>query len=358
MRSPSTARRCVRSPTSRSSWCKISPPRPSSPSRTPGCSTSCAESAAAADRHRRRAQGHQPLDLRPADGARYAGQSRPSGCARRIRLSSVGVRANLIRLPQPTASRRNQRDHREPLSRPKPGRGSIFGRRWWKAAPSTFRMSWPIRNSCSSARESWRPPAYALRSACRSCAKGTICRRPHGAYAGAAALHRKADRAGRDLRRPGGDRDRERAAVRRGAGAHARTLRGAGAADGDLGGAQGHQQLARRAGARVPGHAGERDAHLRGQVRNAQSLRRRGIPYRRAARRTARICRDPAATPHSVRTRDSGLGSASPGRSRWCTSTTFGRASHTSRAIQLPSPSPNSAALVPSSSCRCSRTTS
>ena len=28
--------------------------------------------AAAADRHRRRAQGHQPLDLRPADGARHA----------------------------------------------------------------------------------------------------------------------------------------------------------------------------------------------------------------------------------------------------------------------------------------------
>ena len=30
--------------------------------------------AAAADRHRRRAQGHQPLDLRSADGARYAGR--------------------------------------------------------------------------------------------------------------------------------------------------------------------------------------------------------------------------------------------------------------------------------------------
>ena len=30
--------------------------------------------AAAADRHRRRAQGHQPLDLRSADRARYAGR--------------------------------------------------------------------------------------------------------------------------------------------------------------------------------------------------------------------------------------------------------------------------------------------
>ena len=33
--------------------------------------------AAAADRHRRRAQGHQPLDLRSADGAGYAGRVRP-----------------------------------------------------------------------------------------------------------------------------------------------------------------------------------------------------------------------------------------------------------------------------------------
>ena len=46
--------------------------RLSSPSRTPACSTSCAKSAAAADRHRRRAQGHQPLDFRSADGARHA----------------------------------------------------------------------------------------------------------------------------------------------------------------------------------------------------------------------------------------------------------------------------------------------
>ena len=37
-----------------------------------------------------------------------------------------------------------------------------------------------------------------------------------------AAVHRQANRAGDHLRRPGGDRDRERAAVRRGAGAHAR----------------------------------------------------------------------------------------------------------------------------------------
>ena len=91
------------------------------------------------------------------------------------------------------------------------------------------------------------------------------------------ALHRQADRAGHHLRRPGGDRDRERAAVRRGAGAHARTLRGVGAADGDLGGAASHLQFAGRAGAGVRGHAGERDAHLRGQVRRPVAVRRRGV---------------------------------------------------------------------------------
>ena len=36
-------------------------------------------------------------------------------------------------------------------------------------------------------------------------------------------FHRKTDRAGHDLRRPGGDRDRERAAVRKRGGPHART---------------------------------------------------------------------------------------------------------------------------------------
>ena len=50
------------------------------------------------------------------------------------------------------------------------------------------------------------------------------------------------------------------------------------AADGDLRGAAGHQQLARRAGAGVPGHAGERDAHLRGQVRHSDAARGRCLP--------------------------------------------------------------------------------
>src|SRR5262249_14271066 len=49
-----------------------------------------------------------------------------------------------------------------------------------------------------------------------------------------AAVHRQTNRAGDYLRRPGGDRDRERAAVRRSSGAHGRIVRIAGAADRDI----------------------------------------------------------------------------------------------------------------------------
>ena len=53
--------------------------------------------------------------------------------------------------------------------------------------------------------------------------EGTTDRRVCACPPGGAAVHREADRAGHDLRRPGGDRHRERAAVRGGAAAHART---------------------------------------------------------------------------------------------------------------------------------------
>ena len=57
------------------------------------------------------------------------------------------------------------------------------------------------------------------------------------------AVHRQADRAVAELRRPGGDRDGERAADHR-------TARGAGAADRDRRGVAGHQRLARQSGSR------------------------------------------------------------------------------------------------------------
>ena len=48
-----------------------------------------------ADRTSRRAQGHQPLDLRPAAGARYAGRNRRRGFARPI-AHHVDARARFI----------------------------------------------------------------------------------------------------------------------------------------------------------------------------------------------------------------------------------------------------------------------
>ena len=73
-----------------------------------------------------------------------------------------------------------------------------------------------------------------------------------------AAIYAKADRAGNHLRRPGCDRDRERAAVRIRAAAHARTDRIAGSANRHLRGAGRHRQLIWRTAAGVRCHAGER----------------------------------------------------------------------------------------------------
>ena len=81
-----------------------------------------------------------------------------------------------------------------------------------------FQTSWPTRNT---------PALTRRRSAATGAALGVPLLR-EGNVVGvifadkdsAAAVHRQADRAGEDLRRPGRDRDRERAAVRRGAGAH------------------------------------------------------------------------------------------------------------------------------------------
>ena len=65
----------------------------------PAAQRAARDLAAAADRHRRRAQGHQPLDLRSADGARHAGRIGGPACeadmcgiwsARRAR--SIGLR--------------------------------------------------------------------------------------------------------------------------------------------------------------------------------------------------------------------------------------------------------------------------
>ena len=107
-----------------------------------------------------------------------------------------------------------------------------------------------------------------------------------------------------ELRRPGRHRHREHAAAQRAAPAHRRSHRVAGAADRDLRGAEGHLQLARRAGAGVPGHAGERDAHLRGQD-SASCSCYEGDAFRAVAmhRRAAGIRENAATRTDSARSR-------------------------------------------------------
>ena len=72
----------------------------------------------------------------------------------------------------------------------------------WPTDPSIRSSRWPSR------------PAFAARSGCRCCARDESSA-PSRRRARGRPVHRQADRAAQDLRRPGGDRDRERAPVQR-----------------------------------------------------------------------------------------------------------------------------------------------
>ena len=85
-------------------------------------------------------------------------------------------------------------------------------------------------------------------------------------------FNQQADRPRADLRRPGGDRDRERTPVRRGAGAHPRPHGSAGAADGDKRGAVGDQPVADRSAAGVRRHRSQRNRIVRGDKRRRRPL--------------------------------------------------------------------------------------
>jgi len=99
-----------------------------------------------------------------------------------------------------------------------------------------------------------------------------------GSPSRASPVYRWANSSSRNLRRPGGDRHRERAPAQRAARIPA-------AADRHRRRAQGHQQFSRRARHRVQGHAGECDASLWGQVRRHVLLSgRHASPGRRTQR--------------------------------------------------------------------------
>ena len=190
---------------------------------------------------------HQPLADRPPAGARRHRRERRAAVRGRHRHRSARVEGEVTavrgaRSRTPTASSceyaaratrsRRARHRRRPRARWSGGTIHVADVR---ADPE-----YQLERTASVGR---LPHAF---SACRCCETAVrsacIVRQPHRGQ----AVHRQADRAARDLRRPGGHRDRERAAVRRAAGAHARPQRGAGAADRDQRGPARHRQLADR----------------------------------------------------------------------------------------------------------------
>ncbi len=99
---------------------------------------------------------------------------------------------------------------------------------------------------------------------------------------GGAALHGQADRAGEDLRRPGGHRHRERAAVHGARGPEPRADRGAGAADGHRRDPARHLQLAHRRPAGVRHDRAESAARLCGATAQQPVPLRGGAPPARS----------------------------------------------------------------------------
>ncbi len=177
--------------------------------------------AAAADCHRRRAQGHQPLDVRSADGARYA--DRVGGATVRGgygRHYASGWHSLLLRRDLRLPARTGQ------LSQERSARARARERN--RANASAWQDNSCARRSGGSGIHDGRNPekgrlSYGARRAASARRKPN--RRDFAGASCDATVYRQADRAGYHLRRPGGDRDRERAAVRKRGSPHARTWR-------------------------------------------------------------------------------------------------------------------------------------
>ena len=136
------------------------------------------KSLRAADGDRRRAQGHQPLHLRSADGTRYAGRVRRRGCAGPT-VGASGSEGRALPCTSPaTAFRPSIGPHGcgQPL---RTGRGSIAGRVSTRTARSVhiIDVGKPIRIRLSaSSRELGQFPHHARRpAAARGNADRRIC---------------------------------------------------------------------------------------------------------------------------------------------------------------------------------------
>ena len=135
-----------------------------------------------------------------------------------------------------------------------------------RPTPKAIRCAWLLYKSWQGADASGGADAQGQRAGRRD---------PH-LPPGSAALHRQADRAGAELRRPGRHRHREHAAAQRTAPAHRRSHRIAGAADRD-------QRDAAASSRALPATCSRcsrpslrtRSAHLRSQIVHRTLVRRR-----------------------------------------------------------------------------------
>ena len=219
-----------RSLTSRSSWSRTSPTRPSSPSRTRDCSTSCA-SAPTISANRCSSRPPPPTCSRSSAARRSICRrcstrwlSRRRGCARRIGASIVRQKdGRFISCAKPMVSHAGiHRLHRRCAI--EPDRGTVIGR-----VVARRQVVHDSRRAGRSGIHIDGIPTRLRRISYHARRSADARRHPDRRYCPAAqdraAVHRQADRAGQDLRRPGGDRDRERAAVRRDPGQEPRSSR-------------------------------------------------------------------------------------------------------------------------------------
>ena len=173
------------------------------------------EVAAAADRHRRCAQGDQPL---PTDLHRSSEPSSTTrrGCARRAMPRSTPSRARSCGM-SPSYGAIATLGHGTDATDQPPVRWAV--RRSLEPADGTLpRRARGEPNAAFPASRCRQARRDTDRGGCTADARRGGARGHHRTALRGAAVHRQADRAGHDLRRPSGDRDRERAAVRRNSG--------------------------------------------------------------------------------------------------------------------------------------------